>query len=100
VAFADAYDVGETVVLRATFLDEDGALTTPDTTTLYIQRPDGSVDTVENASLSTPSVGVKTYADTCEARGITWYRFKGVSGGSTVIEQGYYWGRRQQAVPA
>jgi hypothetical protein len=100
MAVTDAYDVGETVVLSATFRDENGDLATPSTTTLYIQRPDGTVDTVENASLSTPSTGVKTYNDTCDARGVTWYRFKGVNGGNTVIEQGYYWGRRQQAVPA
>jgi hypothetical protein len=96
----NTYDVGETVILTATFRNEDGDLATPTTTTLYIERPDGTTDTVNDASLTDVSAGVLEYADTCEARGNTWYRFVGVTSSRTVVEEGRYVGRRQHAVPS
>lgn len=97
MASLGTYDAGETVTLQATFRNEAGTLETPTTTTLYIERPDGTVDTIADGSLAKPSAGIVEYPDTAEGRGRTPFRFKGVTGSRTVIEQGYYVVRRQRA---
>lgn len=93
----DVYDVGETVVLQGTFRNSAGSLVTPGSTTLYLERPDGTAATITGATIQNPSEGVVQYSDTCLARGITWWRFEGVTAGVTVIEQDYYVGRKQHA---
>lgn len=100
MAETDVYDVGETVILQATFRNEAGTLTTPTTYTLYIERPDGTVDTVAQGSITEVSAGVLQYKDTVDARGITHWRYVGVTGSNTVIEQDFYVGRQQQAIPS
>lgn len=96
---ASTHDAGENVVLQATFRDTAGALATPTTYTLYIERPAGQVVTVGQAQITVASTGVLEYADVATAHGLTYYRFVGTLGGRTVVEQSTYWVRKPRAVP-
>lgn len=86
----EEFDLGTSVHLRATFRKRVAGvltLTTPTTTTLKIKKPSGTVTTVNNASLTTESTGVKTYdtAATDEA-GDWWVEFTG-AGNMDVVKE-------------
>lgn len=48
----NAYLIGDTVVLGATFSDADGVATDPDTVTARVLKPDGTIDEYEYESPS------------------------------------------------
>lgn len=100
MASLGTYDIGETAYPKATFTNEAGTPTDQTTVTLYLERPDGTVETKTAPDVTNPSTGVYEYKDTVTARGRTYFRFEGVTSGVTVIEQGYYVGRTRRAVPA
>lgn len=93
------YDIGDKVLLRVTFRDTDGDLTTPTTTTLRIMDPSGNVTVVNNASISTGGTGIKEYEHTVDEAGEWWYRFNG-SGNIVAAEEATFRVRAQQVPDA
>lgn len=97
---ANTYDDGESVVLQGTFKNTAGVPTTPSAYTLYIERPNGTIVTVPQGSITVVSTGVLEYADIAAGHGLHFYRFVGTLAGRAVIEQNSYWVRAPRAVPA
>lgn len=93
----DTYDIGDQVTVQATFRNTAGTKTNPTDTTLKYKDPSGNVTTVNNASLSTPSTGVKTYDIAVDEAGQWWYRFAG-TGAVVAAEEGTFDVRPQQVV--
>jgi len=93
----EVYDIGDTVRMQATFRNLSEALTTPTTTTLYVQDPSGNVSTIANASLSSGGTGVKYYDFTVDEAGTWWYRFK-AAGNMVAEEEGSFKVRNRQVV--
>jgi hypothetical protein len=93
----EVHDIGDTVRLQASFRNFDGDLTSPTTTTLYIQDPSGVVTTVNNASISSGGTGVKYYDLAVDEAGTWWYRFK-AAGNLVAEEEGSFRVRNRQVV--
>lgn len=90
----DEYDLGNEVTVRAEFRIRVAGvltLTTPTTTTLKYRKPDGNVITVNDASITTESTGIKTYdiPTSGESPGDWWYEFTG-AGNMNAVKEGMF----------
>jgi hypothetical protein len=90
---AGIYDIGEGVILQATFT-VGGVLTNPGAVTLKVEKPDGTVSTV---SASSSSTGVYTGTFVPTMAGDHFYRFAGTAP-AVGVEQGMFVVRVQRAV--
>jgi hypothetical protein len=68
------YDIGDDVLLQATFEGLDGTPTSPDAVTCGVKSPDGAITAVGLSEVST-GVFEGTYAPVMH--GQHWYRFEG-----------------------
>jgi hypothetical protein len=80
------YDIGDDVVLRATFKDLDGVLTSPFAVACRVMDPAGTVTTV-TASEASAGVWEATFAPT--VHGGHWYRFEGTGTVRAAGEQAF-----------
>lgn len=91
-----ANHVGELARLETNFTDLDGTATDPDTVTLHVRKPDGTVINVDTANDAT-AVG-RWYGEvSLDQEGIWRYRFVGA--GLAAVDQGAFWVRVRR-VPA
>lgn len=69
---SDVYQTGETVTITATITDTAGAAADPSTTTISIEKPDGTLDVTDTAM--TQSVSGSYYYDYATPSGVGLYR--------------------------
>lgn len=88
----DEIDLGSSIQIRATFRKRVAGvltLTTPTTTTIKIKAPSGTVDTINNASTTTESTGVKTADYLPDESGDYNYEVAG-SGNMDAVKEGTF----------
>lgn len=82
---SDSYKVGQTVLIKAYFRDVDENLVDPDTVTITVRAPDG---TLTNPPNTNPSVGEYHTAQLLDQAGIWRWRWEGQTGSSMAISEG------------
>lgn len=99
---ANTYDVGDVVVLEATFTTtDDNTDTDPNTVALTVRRPDGTLDEIDAGDIDNPAVG--SYRHDYELEdgyppGTVHYRWEG-TGTAAGAEEGAFVVRHRR-VPA
>lgn len=98
----NTYDIGDTVVLEATFTaTDDGDEADPTAVALTVWRPDGTLDEIDAGDISNPAVGNYRHdyalADGYPP-GTVWYRWVG-TGAVAGAEEGKFVVQRRR-VPA
>lgn len=99
------FDIGEVVRLEATYTSSDGELYDPDTVTIHIYDPSGTLQAIGSASKYT--IGVYNYDHDLALDGdIGWwsYTFTGITGANTDVQMAQFKvrdpGRRLYTQPA
>lgn len=68
------YDIGDKVRLKATFEQDDSGVD-PDTVTLKVKAPDGTITTVTDGSMTHTTTGVYSYDVDVDQVGMWHFKF-------------------------
>lgn len=95
---SEKYDIGDTVILTASFTDRDGTAVAPTGVTCLVKQPDGTVEDYifgTDAEITNPAVGEYETAVPITQAGKHLFRYEG-TGSNNAAEEGFFLVRSQQ----
>lgn len=87
---AECHTIGTDVIVRGTFTNASGVLTTPTTYTVDYRDPGGIITTIAQGSIDVISTGVLDAAVPTDEAGVWRYQWNVVVGGDDQVLEGVF----------